>query len=64
MLGGLDGIETGVRQLVRDEPLALAVVDYRGVGVWGVPILKRNATRACLDFVALADRTGPESHEP
>jgi hypothetical protein len=71
ILGSLDGIETGVRQLVRDEPLETAVADYRGARITvptegeilrikGVLILKRNATRDYLDFVALADHMGDE----
>ncbi len=71
ILGSLDGIETGVRQLVRDEPLETAVVDYRGARITvpskaeilrikGVLILKRNAARDYLDFVALADHMGDE----
>jgi len=69
ILGSLDGIETGVRQLIRDEPLETAVVDYLGVQITvptegeilrikAVLILKRNATRDYLDFVALADHIG------
>lgn len=71
ILGSLDGIETGVRQLIRDEPLETVVVDYHGVRITvpteseilrikGVLILKRNATRDYLDFVALADHMGDE----
>lgn len=71
ILGSLDGIETGVRQLIRDEPLETEVVDYHGaritiptegeiLRVKGVLILKRNATRDYLDFVALADHMGDE----
>lgn len=69
--GSLDGIETGVRQLIRDEPLETAVVDYHGeqitvptegeiLRIKGVLILRRNATRDYLDFVALADHMGDE----
>lgn len=72
ILGSLDGIETGVRQLIRDEPLETTVVDYHGeritvptegeiLRIKGVLILKRNATRDYLDFVALADHMGDES---
>lgn len=72
ILGSLDGIETGVRQLIRDEPLETAVVDYHGARITvptegeilrikGVLILKRNATRDYLDFVALADHMGDEN---
>ena len=71
ILGSLDGIETGVRQLMRDEPLETVVVDYHGARITvptegevlrikGVLILKRNATRDYLDFVALADHMGDE----
>lgn len=66
ILGSLDGIETGVRQLIRDEPLETTRIPC-GAGeltvptlaeilrIKGVLILKRNATRDYLDFVALAD---------
>ncbi|MHB8166861.1 MAG: hypothetical protein ACYDDT_08840 [Sulfuricella sp.] len=71
ILGSLDGIETGVRQLIREEPLETMVVDYHGerltvptegeiLRIKGVLILKRNATRDYLDFVALADYMGGE----
>jgi hypothetical protein len=71
ILGSLDGIETGVRQLIRDEPLETVVVDYHGARITlpteaeilrikGVLILKRNATRDYLDFVALANHMGDE----
>ena len=69
ILGSLDGIETGVRQLIRDEPLETMEVEYHGqkVRLPTVPemlrikaalILKRNTTRDYLDFVALSDRLG------
>jgi len=69
VLGSLDGIETGVRQLIRDVPLETAVVDRLGhritlpteaemLRIKGVLILKRNATRDYLDFVALAHHMG------
>jgi hypothetical protein len=71
ILGSLDGIETGIRQLIRDEPLETAVHDYHGARITipteaeilrikGVLTLKRNATRDYLDFVALADHMGDE----
>ncbi len=71
ILGSLDGIETGVRQLIRDEPLETMAIDYHGerltvpttaeiLRIKGVLILKRNATRDYLDFVALADLMGDE----
>jgi len=65
ILGSLDGIETGIRQLIRQEPLETTTIDYRGqklvvpteqeiLRIKGALILKRNATRDYLDFVALA----------
>lgn len=71
ILGSLDGIETGVRQLIRDEPLETDQIDYRGekitvptkaeiLRIKGVLILKRNATRDYLDFAALSDHMGAE----
>ena len=71
ILGNLDGIETGVRQLIRDQPLETTVLDYRGkrltvpteaeiLRIKSVLILRRNATRDYLDFVALADHMGDE----
>lgn len=66
ILGSLDGIETGVRQLIREEPLETTQAECEGeiltvptlaeiLRIKGVLILKRNATRDYLDFVALAD---------
>jgi len=71
ILGSLDGIETGVRQLIRDEPLQTTMVDFGGgritvpteaeiLRIKGVLILKRNATRDYLDFVALASHLGDD----
>jgi hypothetical protein len=71
ILGSLDGIETGIRQLIRAQPLETTVVNFGGQAIT-VPtreeilriksalILKRNATRDYLDFVALADQLGDE----
>ena len=72
ILGSLDGIETGVRQLIRDAPLETTVVNLNGepitvpteaemLRIKGLLILKRNATRDYLDFVALAMRLGDEN---
>ncbi|MCY3841022.1 MAG: hypothetical protein OXH09_20655 [Gammaproteobacteria bacterium] len=72
ILGSLDGIETGVRQLIRDEPLETTTLDVQGVPltvpteaeilrIKGVLILRRNATRDYLDFAALADRLGDDA---
>lgn len=33
ILGSLDGIETGVRQFIRDEPLETAGVDHHGARI-------------------------------
>lgn len=71
ILGRLDGIETGIRQLIRQEPLETTQIDCFGkvvtvptiaemLRIKGVLILKRNATRDYLDFVALADTLGDE----
>jgi hypothetical protein len=72
ILGSLDGIETGVRQLIREEPLETTEVEYFGskvtvpteaeiLRIKGVLILKRNATRDYLDFPALADHMGTQN---
>lgn len=71
ILGRLNGIETGVRNLIRRRPLELE--EFRvGSRRVRVPTLEemlrikawlclmRNATRDYLDFVALADRLGEE----
>jgi hypothetical protein len=71
ILGSLDGIETGVRQMIREQPLEtqeVAIGDVRLVvpteeemlRIKGVLILRRNATRDYLDFAALAERIGLE----
>ena len=71
ILGSLDGIETGVRQLIRQEPLETTTLDFPGgkitlptkpeiLRIKAALILKRNATRDYLDFVALADQLGNE----
>jgi len=71
ILGSLDGIETGVRQLIRVEPLETVQVEYQGekitlpteaemLRIKGALILQRNATRDYLDFVALSDHLGIE----
>lgn len=33
ILGSLDGIETGIRRLLRDEPLETTVMEYRGARI-------------------------------
>ena len=72
ILGSLDGIETGVRQLIRELPLDTQVVEQSGVRltlptpaeslrIKAVLILRRNATRDYLDFVALAGHLGDQA---
>jgi hypothetical protein len=71
ILGSLDGIETGVRQLIRDEPLETTQIEHLGhkltlpteaeiLRIKSVLILKRNATRDYVDFVALAHHMGED----
>ncbi len=71
ILGSLDGIETGVRQLIRETPLEVTQIEVGGATITiptaaemlrikGVLILRRNATRDYLDFVALADHLGED----
>lgn len=69
ILGSLDGIETGVRQLIRNDPLETEQVSVRShtitvptmaemLRIKAVLILKRNTTRDYIDFVAMHDRLG------
>jgi hypothetical protein len=70
ILGSLDGIETGVRQIIREHPLETQEIAIGAVRlivpteeellrIKAVLILRRNATRDYLDFAALAERLGP-----
>jgi hypothetical protein len=71
ILGRLNGIETGIRQLIRTRPLEVEEFEGPG-GPIRVPtlaemlrikswlVLRRNATRDYLDVVALAERLGLE----
>ncbi len=72
ILGNLDGIDTGIRQLIRATPLETTDMEIGGqritlpteaeiLRIKGALILKRNATRDYLDFVALADHFGDEA---
>jgi hypothetical protein len=72
ILGSLDGIETGIRQLIRREPLETTQIDHLGqkitvpteaemLRIKAALILKRNATRDYLDYVALGDRMGHDA---
>lgn len=71
ILGRLDGVETGVRNLIRRRPLEVEEVTVGGrklrvptlaeiarIKAW--LCLMRNATRDYLDFAALADRLGED----
>ena len=69
ILGSLDGIETGVRQLIRQAPLETTALDHQGVRltvptaaetlrIKGLLILRRNATRDYLVFAALSEHLG------
>ncbi len=72
ILGSLDGIETGIRQLIRRRPLEVEELETPA-GVLRVPtleemlrvkawlVLRRNATRDYLDVVALAERLGVDA---
>lgn len=70
ILGNLDGIETGVRQMIRKVPLEVTTVTVPSGGEVTVPtleetlrikaflIVRRNQTRDYLDLAALADSLG------
>ncbi|MGH8909411.1 MAG: hypothetical protein ACRD0K_23675 [Egibacteraceae bacterium] len=72
ILGSLDGVETGIRQLIRRRPLEVEEIAWQGqrlrvptlaetARVKGWMVLTRNATRDYLAFVALADRLGDDA---
>lgn len=69
ILGSLDGIQTGVRQLRRSRPLETREMTVSGLPltvptldeilrIKGYLILVRNATRDYVDFAALGDHLG------
>lgn len=69
LLGSLDGVEAGLRQLRRTRPLEIEVVDVGGhelrvptlgecLRIKAYLVVQRNRTRDYLDVVALADRLG------
>jgi len=71
LLGSLDGIEAGLRQLRRVRPLEVEEVDVDGrmlrvptlpecLRVKAYLVVQRNQVRDYLDTVALADRLGQE----
>ena len=69
ILGRLDGVETGIRNLIRRRPLEVETVEVQGKSL-RVPTLAeiarikawlclmRGATRDYIDFAALAERMG------
>lgn len=67
ILGSFDGVETGIRQLIRSEPLETMIL--KGIKIPTVEemarikaflILRRNAVRDFVDFCALADKLQTE----
>lgn len=72
ILGNLDGIETGVRQMIRKRPLETAKATLPSGATLVVPtadetlrikaflIVRRNQTRDYLDVAALTERAGAE----
>lgn len=69
LLGSLDGVEAGLRQLRRTRPLEIEVVDVGGhalrvptlvecLRIKAYLVVQRNQVRDYLDVVALADRLG------
>lgn len=72
ILGNLDGIEAGVRQMIRKVPLEVAEVTLPSGALVTVPtieealrikaflIVRRNQTRDYLDLAALADHLGAD----
>jgi hypothetical protein len=72
ILGSLDGIETGIRQLIRRRPLEVeqlrttrgairipTLPEVARIKAWLV--LRRNATRDYLDLVALSEQLGEDA---
>jgi len=72
ILGNLDGIEAGVRQMIRKVPLEVTTVQLPDGGEVTVPtaeetlrikaflVVRRNQTRDYLDLAALAEHLGVE----
>jgi len=70
ILGNLDGIEAGVRQMIRRRPLEVAEVELPSGGKVTVPtseealrikaflVVRRNQTRNYLDLAALSEHLG------
>src|SRR5215471_15147261 len=73
ILGSLEGVETGIRQLIRQRPLEVEELATRAgdIRVPTMPemarikawlVLQRNATRDFRDFAAMGVRLGPQAH--
>ncbi len=71
ILGSLDGIDTGIRQLIREKPLETTFIAVNGqslvvptqeeiLRIKGILIVGRNYTRDYVDFAAVADLLGPD----
>jgi len=70
ILGNLDGIETGIRQLIRKRPLETELIELPSGATLRAPtedealrikaflVVRRNQTRDYLDCAALADHLG------
>lgn len=69
ILGSLDGIETGIRQLIRDTPLETQEIQVNGqplrlpspaemLRIKAVLVLRRNAARDYVDLAAMTDHLG------
>jgi hypothetical protein len=72
VLGSLDGVDTGIRNLIRLRPLEVEVYDTphgpirvptlaEMARIKGWLVLRRNATRDHLDLIALAQRLGTDA---
>ena len=72
ILGSLDGVLTGVRQLIRKRPLETQTIRWKRqsivlptpaemLRIKAILILRRNATRDYLDFVALWEKLGSKA---
>jgi Nucleotidyl transferase AbiEii toxin, Type IV TA system len=72
ILGNLDGIEAGVRQMIRKVPLEVVTINLPSGGEVTVPtveetlrikaflVVRRNQTRDYLDLAALSERLGAD----
>ncbi|MDO8494387.1 MAG: hypothetical protein Q7S68_03525 [Deltaproteobacteria bacterium] len=65
ILGNFQGVRTGIRQLIRAKPLETTIIKGLRVPtldeilrIKGALIVKRNATRDYIDFIALFDHLG------